>query len=90
MGREAASRGGVLTVALLLFGSLFAAVFTGSLVPLTLVVILSFGLIRTVVVDLWALPENPRDLQDAQETAIRLHVIVGLVIGLSALAALAG
>ncbi len=90
MGRQAASRGGVLTLALLLFGSLFAAVFTGSLIPLTLVAILSFGLIRTVVVDCWAMPANPRDLLEAQETAIRLHLIIGLVIGLSALAALAG
>lgn len=90
MGRRAASRGGVLVLSLLLFGSLFAAVFTGSLIPLTLIVILSFGLIRTVVVDCWAMPANPRDLLEAQETAIRLHLIIGLVIGLSALAALAG
>jgi len=90
MGRRAASRGGVLTLSLLLFGSLFAAVFTGSLIPLTLVTILSFGLIRTVVVDCWAMPTDPRDLFEAQETAIRLHLIIGLVIGLSALAALAG
>ena len=90
MGRSAASRGGVLVLSLLLFCSLFAAVFTGSLIPLTLIVILSFGLIRTVVVDCWAMPANPRDLLEAQETAIRLHLIIGLVIGLSALAALAG
>ncbi len=90
MGRRAASRGGVLAIALLVFCSLFAAVFTGALIPLTLIAILAFGLIRTVVVDCWSLPEAPRGLLDAQETAIRLHTIVGLVIGLSALVALVG
>ncbi len=90
IGRRSASRAGVLTIALLLFGSLFVAVFTGALIPLTLVCILSFGLIRTIVADFWSMPEDPRALLEAQKTAIRLHEIVGLVIGLSALAGLAG
>lgn len=90
MGKRAASRGGVLTLALLTFGSLFAAVFTGVLIPLALVAILAFGLVRTVVVDCWALPAARGSLLEAQETAIRLHVIVGLAIGIAALASLVG
>jgi 1,4-dihydroxy-2-naphthoate octaprenyltransferase len=88
MGPKAAGRGMVVALALLIFGSLFAAVFTASLIPLTLVAVLAFGLIRTVVVDCWNYYKRPRQLAEASSSAIRLHLILGLIIAASALAAI--
>jgi 1,4-dihydroxy-2-naphthoate octaprenyltransferase len=87
MGHRAAGRAGVLTLSLLIFASLFAAVFTASLIPLTLVAVLAFGLIRTVVVDCWTQHGEPGNLLEAQSSAIRLHLTLGVIIALSALAA---
>jgi 1,4-dihydroxy-2-naphthoate octaprenyltransferase len=87
MGHRAAGRAGVLTLSVLVFASLFAAVFTASLIPLTLVAVLAFGLIRTVVVDCWKYHGQPRNLREAQSSAIRLHLTLGVIIAGSALAA---
>jgi 1,4-dihydroxy-2-naphthoate octaprenyltransferase len=87
MGPKAAGRGMVLALALLMFGSLFAAVFTASLIPLTLVAVLAFGLIRTVVADCWSHYGRPDDLAEAASSAIRLHLTLGIIIAASALAA---
>jgi 1,4-dihydroxy-2-naphthoate octaprenyltransferase len=88
MGPKAAGRGAVLTLALLIFGSLFAAVFTAALIPLTLVAVLAFGLIRTVVADCWNHYGSPGKLAEASSSAIRLHLTLGLIIAASALAAI--
>ncbi len=88
LGSRAAARGGVVTLSILIFVSLFAAVFTGCLIPLTLVAILAFGLVRTVVADCWKRYNDPKSLLEAQMTAIRLHAILGAVIALSALIAI--
>lgn len=88
MGHAAAGRAGTLTLALLIFGSLFAAVFTASLIPLTLVSVLAFGLIRTVVVDCWTKHGKPEGLAEAASAAIRLHLTLGIIIAGSALAAI--
>ncbi len=88
LGPRTAARGGVLTLAILIFVSLFAAVFTGCLIPLSLVAILTFGLVRTVVADCWKHYNDPKSLLEAQMTAIRLHAVVGAVIAASALVAI--
>jgi 1,4-dihydroxy-2-naphthoate octaprenyltransferase len=88
LGARAAARGGVLTLAILIFVSLFAAVFTGCLIPLTLVAILAFGLVRTVVADCWNNYDDPKSLLEAQRTVIRLHAVLGVVIAASALIAI--
>jgi len=88
MGPVAAGRGMVLTLALLMFGSLFAAVFTAALVPLTLVSVLAFGLIRTVVADCWNHHGHPDKLVEAASSAIRLHLTLGIIIAGSALVAI--
>jgi len=88
MGPKAGGRGGVLALALLMFGSLFAAVFTASLIPLTLVTVLAFGLIRTIVVDCWTSYDDPPKLAEASSSAIRLHLTLGIIIAGSALAAI--
>ena len=88
MGPAAAGRGAVLTLALLTFGSLFAAVFTAALIPLTLVAVLAFGLIRTIVADCWTQYKHPDRLAEASSSAIRLHLTLGIIIAGSALAAI--
>jgi 1,4-dihydroxy-2-naphthoate octaprenyltransferase len=87
MGAKAAGRAGVLTLGLLIFLSLFVAVFTASLIPLTLVSVLAFGLIRTIVVDCWTHYDSPGKLGEASSSGIRLHLTLGLIIAASALAA---
>lgn len=71
----------------LIFLSLFAAAFTGSIIPLALVAVLAFGLARTVVADAWNHYDEPRKLLEAQHSALRLHLAFGLIMALSALAA---
>lgn len=88
VGHRAAGRVVALALALLIFASLFAAVFTASLIPLTLVSVLAFGLIRTVVADCWNHHGTPSRLAEAQSSAIRLHLTLGIIIAGSALAAL--
>jgi 1,4-dihydroxy-2-naphthoate octaprenyltransferase len=88
MGPRAAGRGVVLALALLMFGSLFAAVFTAALIPLTLVAVLAFGLIRTVVADCWNHYGRPKMLAEAASSAIRLHLTLGIIIAGSALVAI--
>jgi len=88
MGTAAAGRGVVLALALLMFGSLFAAVFTAALIPLTLIAVLAFGLIRTVVADCWNHHGRPNELADAASAAIRLHLTLGIIIAGSALVAI--
>jgi len=88
MGPKAAGRGAVLALAFLAFGSLFAAVFTAALIPLTLIAVLAFGLIRTVVADCWSHYGRPRRLDEAASSAIRLHLSLGIIIAGSALAAI--
>jgi 1,4-dihydroxy-2-naphthoate octaprenyltransferase len=88
LGHRAAGRVGVPVIGSLAFVTLFAAVFTGSLIPLTLVAILAFGLIRTVVADCWNHHGTPAKLAEAQVSAIKLHLAIGLIIAGSALAAL--
>jgi 1,4-dihydroxy-2-naphthoate octaprenyltransferase len=88
MGPKAAGRGAVLALALLMFGTLFAAVFTASLIPLTLVAVLAFGLIRTIVADCWNHFNRPNELAEASSSAIRLHLTLGVIIAGSALAAI--
>ena len=88
MGTRAAGRGGVIVLTLLVFASLFAAVFTASLIPLSLVAILAFGLARTIVVDMWQHHDDPEKLGEAQVSALKLNLAFGIIIAGSALAAL--
>ena len=88
LGSGAAGRVVVPALTVLAFASLFAAVFTASLVPLTLVSVLAFGLARTIVVDCWSHHARPSRLAEAQRAALKLHLAFGIVITLSALVAL--
>jgi len=88
MGTRAAGRGGVIVLCLLVFASLLAAVFTASLIPLSLVAILAFGLARTIVVECWQHHDEPAELAEAQISALKLNLAFGIVIAASALAAL--
>jgi len=72
----------------LVFLSLFAGAFTGSVIPLALVAVLAFGLARTVVADAWNHYDEPSRLVEAQHSALRLHLAFGLIMALSALAAM--
>jgi 1,4-dihydroxy-2-naphthoate octaprenyltransferase len=87
-GHRAAGRVVVPVLAVLIFAALFGAVFTASLIPLTLVSVLAFGLIRTVVADCWNHHGKPEELAEAQSSALRLHLVLGIVIAGSALAAI--
>lgn len=88
VGHGVAGRAVVPLLAVLIFAALFGAVFTASLIPLTLVSVLAFGLIRTVVADCWNHHDDPKQLAEAQSSAIRLHLTLGIVIAVSALAAI--
>jgi len=72
----------------LVFASLFLAVFTASLIPLTLVAVLAFGLARTIVAVSWHHHADPAIFVEAQTSALKFHLTVGLVIAVSALAAM--
>jgi 1,4-dihydroxy-2-naphthoate octaprenyltransferase len=87
-GARAAGRGGVLVLSILIFVTMFAAVFTASLIPLTLLSVLAFGLIRTIVADCWNHHGRPERLAEAQSSALRLHLTLGIIIAASALAAI--
>jgi 1,4-dihydroxy-2-naphthoate octaprenyltransferase len=87
LGARVAGRVVVPALSILVFASLFAAVFTASLVPLALVSVLAFGLARTIVVDCWSHHARPSQLAEAQKAALKLHLTLGVVIALSALVA---
>jgi 1,4-dihydroxy-2-naphthoate octaprenyltransferase len=88
IGTQAAGRGGVIVLATLVFASLFVAVFTASLIPLSLVAILAFGLARTIVVDCWQHHDRPDELGEAQVSALKLNLTFGIIIAASALVAM--
>jgi len=88
LGTRLAGRVVAVKLAVFVFASLFVAVFTGSLVPLTLLSVLAFGLARTIVVDCWTHHAHPAKLAEAQRAALKLHLTLGIVIALSALVAI--
>lgn len=88
MGTAAGARGGVTTLVLLIFATLFLGVFTASVIPLSLVAVLAFGLARTVVVDSWKHHSEPTLLVEAQDSALKLHLTIGLIMALSPLVAI--
>lgn len=88
LGARASARGVVPLLAVLVFASLFAAVFTASHVPLSLVAVLAFGLVRTVVAVYWNHYGEPKRLPEAVNAAHRLHLTLGIVMAGSALAAM--
>jgi len=88
LGKRRAARGVVPLLSVLVFASLFAAVFTASHVPLSLVAVLAFGLARTTVAVFWSRYDEPEALPEAQDAAMKLHLTLGIVMAGSALAAL--
>lgn len=88
LGKRRAARVVVPLLSVLVFAALFAAVFTASHVPLSLVAVLAFGLVRTVVAVFWNHYDKPQALPEAQNAAMKLHLTIGLVMAGSALAAL--
>jgi 1,4-dihydroxy-2-naphthoate octaprenyltransferase len=87
LGPRRAGRGGVVTLAVLIFLSLFFAVFTASMIPLALVAVLAFGLVRTIVVVSWKEHERPKRLVEAQVSALKLHLALGAIMAASVLVA---
>lgn len=85
MGPSAAGRIVATALVVLVFLSLFAAVFTGSLIPLTLVAVLAFEYARTVVARCWSQRDRTKRIGEAQRAALKLHVTLGLVIAIAAL-----
>ncbi|MBD3348864.1 MAG: hypothetical protein GF400_06670, partial [Candidatus Eisenbacteria bacterium] len=77
-------------LAVLVYGTLFLAVFTASLIPLALVSVLTFGLVRTIVAVSWSDNKSPGQMEEARVNASKLHMAVGIITAASALAALGG
>ncbi len=88
LGARRAARSFVPVLCVLIFAALFLAVFTASLIPLTLVAVLAFGLVRTVVAVSWKRHDRPKQFAEAQVNAVKLHLTLGLIIAASALAAI--
>lgn len=75
-------------ISVLVYASLFGAVFTASLIPLSLVAVLTFGLVRTVVAVSWHDHASPSKMTEARANAFKLHLAVGIIVAASALAAI--
>jgi 1,4-dihydroxy-2-naphthoate octaprenyltransferase len=87
VGLRTAGRAFTLTLFILIYATLFLAVFTASMVPLALVAVLAFGLARTVVGDLWVSYQKPHRLEKAQSAALRFHLVLGIILAASPLVA---
>ena len=88
LGRAGSARAVVPALSVLVFASFFAAVFTASMIPLALVAVLAFGLARTVVAVSWNHHDSPERMVEALDNAFKLHLIAGVIIAASALAAI--
>lgn len=88
LGRVGSARVIVPVLSLLTFASLFAAVFTASMIPLALVAVLAFGLVRTVVAVSWNHHGSRERMAEALDSAYKLHIAVGVIVAASALAAI--
>jgi 1,4-dihydroxy-2-naphthoate octaprenyltransferase len=80
----------VLALSILFYATLFLAVFTASIIPLSLVAVLSFGLVRTVVAVSWMGYASPMRMLEARRNAFTLHFATCIIIAASSLAALRG
>lgn len=78
----------VLALSMLLYATLLLAVFTASIIPWALVAMLSFGLVRTIVTVSWKEYASPTRMLKASRNAFRLHLVTGVIIAVSSLAAL--
>jgi 1,4-dihydroxy-2-naphthoate octaprenyltransferase len=87
IGKRRAARVVVPLLSVLIFAALFAAVFTASHIPLSLVAVLAFGLVRTTVAVFWNRYDEPEAVPEAQNAAMKLHLTLGIVMAASALAA---
>jgi 1,4-dihydroxy-2-naphthoate octaprenyltransferase len=88
LGSAVSARAVVPALSLFIFASLFAAVFTASMIPLALVAVLAFGLVRTVVAVSWSHRDSPERMAEALDSAFKLHMAVGIIVAASALAAI--
>lgn len=87
LGRSLSARAVVPVLSVLIFASLFLAVFTASMIPLALVAVLAFGLVRTVVAISWNHHDDQGRMFEALDSAFKLYLAVGIVVAGSALAA---
>lgn len=87
LGKRRSGRVVVPLLSVLVFATLFAAVFTASHIPLSLVAVLAFGLVRTTVAVCWNHYGRPSALREARSAAMKLYVSLGIVMAASALAA---
>jgi 1,4-dihydroxy-2-naphthoate octaprenyltransferase len=79
-GPRFSQRFAVLALALLLYGSLLAAVFTASIAPWALAALLTIGLVRDIVATTWHEHGGSARLRVARRKAFTIHLVTGLVI----------
>ena len=78
----------VLALSILFYATLFLAVFTASISALSLVAVLLFGLVRTVVAVSWMGYASPMRMLVARRNAFTLHLATCIIIAASSFAAL--
>jgi 1,4-dihydroxy-2-naphthoate octaprenyltransferase len=88
VGPRFAGRFVVSAHSLLFYATLFLAVFTSSISPWALVVLLTIGLVRTIIGISWYEYGGSPRLHAARSKALAVHLVTGIVIAASSLAAL--
>ena len=75
----------VLALSVLFYMALFLAVFTSSISPWALAVVLSFGLVRTMAAVCWKDYASSTPMLEARRSAFTLHLVTGIIIAASSL-----
>lgn len=83
LGSRLSGRLVVPVLAVLVYASLFLAVFTASMIPLALVAVLTFGLARTVVAVSWHEHASSKRMIEARLDAFKFHLATGIIAAAS-------
>jgi len=78
----------VLVLSILMYATLFLAVFTASISSVALVAVLSSGLVWRVVAISWKEYDSPTRMLEARRNAFILHLVTCVIVAASSLAAL--
>lgn len=78
----------ILALSLLFYATLFLAVFTSSIAPWALAVLMTIGLVRTILAKSWHEYDGSTRLHAARTNAFALHLVTGIIIAASSLGAL--
>jgi len=84
-GPRLSGRYGVLALSLLFFATLFVAVFSGSIASLTLIALLSAGLIWKIVTVSWNEYSYPKSMFEIRKNAFIFHLATGSIIAATSL-----